>query len=217
MDKSKCSLLLVMLLLVASSAVFAAPELKVEGLFDGTAVVNISGTRRIIKAGQESPEGVKLLSANSDFAIFEYAGERLKLGLSSKISSGFSEAKRKRVIVNKGGHNGYFVNGVINGHSVRMLVDTGATHIAMSSEVAKRIGIDYLRKGKKTPMRTASDIVEGWFLLLERVSVGGIDVHNVRASVTEGRFPHDVLLGMSYLRHVKMEESDGVLYLTEKH
>jgi hypothetical protein len=35
--------------------------------------------------------------------------------------------------------------------------------------------------------------------------------------VLDGAFPQKILLGMSYLRHVKMEESDGVLMLTSKY
>jgi aspartyl protease family protein len=49
---------------------------------------------------------------------------------------------------------------------------------------------------------------------LQSVSVGGIQVDNVPATVLEGVFPGTVLLGMSYLRHVKLQEHNGILSLT---
>ena len=49
---------------------------------------------------------------------------------------------------------------------------------------------------------------------LRSVNVGGIKVNNVPATVIEGEFPNYVLLGMTYLRHVKMEENQGVMTLS---
>ena len=47
--------------------------------------------------------------------------------------------------------------------------------------------------------------------------MGGITAHNVQAAVIEGDYPIDVLLGMSYLRHVRMRENAGVLLLERKY
>ena len=49
---------------------------------------------------------------------------------------------------------------------------------------------------------------------LRSVSVGGIRVENVQATVLEGDFPSTILLGMTYLQHVDMEENNGVLSLS---
>ncbi len=53
--------------------------------------------------------------------------------------------------------------------------------------------------------------------MLESVDVGGIHVPHVQASVIEGAFPEMVLLGVSYLQHVDMQEKDGILSLTAKY
>jgi aspartyl protease family protein len=37
----------------------------------------------------------------------------------------------------------------------------------------------------------------------------------VRASVVEGNFPGTILLGMTYLQHVEIQESNGVLSLSK--
>ena len=54
------------------------------------------------------------------------------------------------------------------------------------------------------------------FALLSAVKVGEISVPNVRGVVIEGGYPEDVLLGMSYLEFVKIQEHNSVLMLEKK-
>lgn len=194
-----------------------AQEVRVEGLFSGQAVLNIDGKRQLIKAGETSPEGVKLLRASTSKAIVKINGVQHSLALSNSINSGYSAVKRKQVSIPRNRHNAYLVGGSINGKSIKMLVDTGATHVAMNSSHARALGINYEKDGKKGGLSTASGVVEVWYMDLESVDVGGMTVRNVLASVSEGDFPSSVLLGMSYLNHVTMEEKAGLLYLTQKH
>lgn len=209
---------LIISLFVLSAAIQAdSPRVRAEGLFKNGAVLNIDGKRRILKAGQTSPEGVRLLSANPRQARIEMNGKRHSLGLSKTISTDFAAPAKRRVVVSKLRHNSYYTSGTINGQTVKMLIDTGATSVAMNSKVAKRLGIDYLLHGKKGKVRTASGITTAYYFNLNSVGVGGITVNNVAASVIEGDFPHEILLGMSYLSHVKMEEHQGVLSLQQKY
>lgn len=213
---SKYSLLLLALLIGLKSPQLLALEVEVNGLFSGRAVLNINGKQRILRAGQTSPEGVKLIRANSDLAVVDINGQVESLALNTRIGSNFKPASRKRVSIARNRNNAYYVNGSINGRSARMLVDTGATSVAMNSDDAKRMGIDYVRNGKKGSVSTASGVTQAWFVRLDNVSIAGIKVNNVQAGVLEGSFPQQILLGMSFLRRVKMEESDGVLILSEK-
>ena len=62
----------------------------------------------------------------------------------------------------------------------------------------------------------ASGLAKGLFDNAARQSaLGASRINNVEASVIEGDYPSIVLLGMTYLRHVKMEERDGVLTLSQ--
>jgi aspartyl protease family protein len=63
-------------------------------------------------------------------------------------------------------------------------------------------------------VETAGGILQAWQVTLRSVDVGGIRVDGVQASVVEGDFPADVLLGMTFLRHVEMQETNGVLSLS---
>jgi len=64
---------------------------------------------------------------------------------------------------------------------------------------------------------TASSAVDGYQVTLARVKVGDIELSNVQALVLEGRFPLEVLLGMSWLSRVRMDEQDNLLLLERKY
>jgi aspartyl protease family protein len=64
---------------------------------------------------------------------------------------------------------------------------------------------------------TAQGEVNAHLVSLDEVVVGGIAAHHVRAAVIPGSFPAEVLLGMSFLRTVSMQETAGVLQLTQKY
>jgi len=119
------------------------------------------------------------------------------------------------VQINSDTHGQFRVVGGVNGQMVTFLVDTGASLLAMSSEEAQRIGLDY-RGGESGRVTTASGVTEAWFLTLEQVTVGGIRVEGVRAAIVQGAFPAEALLGMSFLRHVGFAEDGGVLTLLQR-
>ena len=52
---------------------------------------------------------------------------------------------------------------------------------------------------------------------LARVKVGNIELNNVDGLVLEGAFPLEVLLGMSYLRRVRMEDEGNLLVLEQRY
>lgn len=211
-------LILATFLLILSAVSQAQPaNVRAEGLFKNGAVLKIDGKRRLLKVGQTSPEGVRLLAANPQRAQVEINGKRHSLRLSKTISSDFSAPVKRRVAVNKSRNNSYQTSGTINGQTVNLLIDTGATSVAMNSKMAKRLGIDYLLHGRQGSVRTASGVTRAYYITLKTVAVGGIAVNNVAAAVIEGSFPHEILLGMSYLSHVTMEEQRGVLSLQQKY
>lgn len=97
-----------------------------------------------------------------------------------------------------------------------MLLDTGANVVAMNAIDAKRLGI-YYQDGKKVRVDTASHTVSAYSVNLPAISLGGIRVNNVAATVLEGSYPETVLLGMSFLQHVRFSEDQGVMVLEAKY
>lgn len=197
----------------------AAPQVRVVGLFPNAAVVNIDGQRKFLKVGETGPQGVQVISADSHKAVLRVNGVEQTFDLSREYNaSGYSApapAQEMGIARNTDGH--YWVSGSINGQTAQFLIDTGATTIAMNDEQARRLGIDYRVVGKPMVASTASGTVQGWRVTLNSVKLGGIEVLGVDASVLEGGFPTEILLGMSYLNRVGWREEQGMMYIQSKH
>jgi len=188
----------------------------VKGLFAGRAVLSIDGKEQLLRAGERSPEGVLLVSSSSREAVVEIENLRTTLTLSRHIAGTFvAPTEPAQVRIPRGADSHYRVSGTINGRSVTMMVDTGATALAMNARDARELGIDY-RSATKIRASTAGGMVDSYAVDLARVSVGGIVLHNVRGTVIEGRFPEQILLGNSFLSRVSMSEEAGMLVLRSK-
>jgi aspartyl protease family protein len=83
-------------------------------------------------------------------------------------------------------------------HAVRVMVDTGASVVALTREDAARLGLKLTAADFSGTVVTASGPVRAAPVELEAVAVAGARVTAVRALVVEHGLPHS-LLGMSYL------------------
>jgi aspartyl protease family protein len=103
------------------------------------------------------------------------------------------------VAMGKDGH--YWAQVQVNGQSVRMLVDTGATVVSLTAADARRVGLDpdALTYGLK--VATAAGEARAARITLASVGVDGAVVRNVDALVLD-RDTDASLLGMSYLRRL---------------
>lgn len=193
---------------------FASNDLNiiVKGLFTNNAVVIVDGQQRLLKKGKPSPEGIVLLSANSQEAKIRYNGKIHTLNLSKDIGSSYAKPTKKEVRLQRGDGGHYFSPGFINGRQTNFMVDTGASAVALSSNDADSLGVKY-KKGQKIRVNTASGISDAYEVTLKSVGIGGIQVNNVRAMVVDGQFPIHILLGNSFLSEIEMKVDQGVLVL----
>ncbi|MBT3058492.1 MAG: retropepsin-like aspartic protease [Candidatus Thiodiazotropha sp.] len=208
--------ILLLLALISQGRALAVERIVVEALFTDKAMVSIDGVRRLLKLNQPSPEGVLLISASSSEAVLEVDGERMSYPLGGHITTRFSkpEAITAKVWRNQAG--AYTTVGTINGRTVNFLVDTGATAVAMHANQAKRLGISYRLEGAPIYVNTASGTAAAYDVVLDRVQVGEITLNNVRGFVIDSNGPARVLLGMSFLNRVKMEDQGSVLIMEKK-
>jgi aspartyl protease family protein len=188
----------------------------VEALFTDKAMVNIDGVRRLLKLDKPSPEGVRLISASSKEAVLEVDGERRTYPLGGHITTRFSKPEVVTAKVWRDQAGAYTTVGTINGRTVSFMVDTGATAVAMHANQAKRLGIPYRLEGKPIYVNTAGGTAAAYDITLDRVQVGDITLSNVRGFVVDSDGPAQVLLGMSFLNQVKMEDQGSVLLLEKR-
>lgn len=209
---------LVILLLCLQGEVYAIDRIEVQGSFGSKVVLMIDGKRHILAVGKISPEGVKVISVNSNGAMLSVDGKQKQylLGSSMAIGTTFSERKSKKetIFVDSGGM--YKTYGSINGQSVRFLVDTGASAIAMNVSQAKRLGIRYRRIGKPAGVSTASGYEKAYRVRLKSVSVGSITEKNVEALIIDGKHPGPILLGMTFLGRLNVEHGGNAMSLLQK-
>lgn len=206
----------VVLLLSTSFPLAAAEKMSLHALFKDKAIILIDGARRVLKTGDTSPEGVKLVATDTqeEKAEVEIDGKRQELKLGMVISSFVSTGKGSVIVYPERGQ--YFVDGLINGVAVKFLVDTGASTVTMSSATAKRVGLDYLRLGARGYSSTAAGTVPKYMLKLSKVQVGDIVLSNVDGGVIENMQAPFVLLGMSFLGSLEMKRDMDKLEIRER-
>jgi aspartyl protease family protein len=116
------------------------------------------------------------------------------------------------VVLARAGNGQFYVDADINGTSVRMLADTGASLVALGEDVAENIGLDTDNLDYEHAVETANGTTAAAVVVLDEVRVGGIVRHDVRAVVTRGL--SGALLGMSFfntLSKVSIESDELVL------
>jgi aspartyl protease family protein len=171
-------------------------------------IINGSEARRMW-VGETSPEGVVLRSVADGAGLFETEGKlwTLKAGQGT-----YSQATLR-----SDPHGQFLLMAQVNGTPLPALIDTGATSVAMNSEDAYHLGIDYMR-GKRVVARTASGPSVAYLVTFSSVQVGDIVLTNVPGSVIEvgkKELPL-VLIGMSFLRNVDMRRSGNTMLLQRR-
>ena len=97
----------------------------------------------------------------------------------------------------------------LNGFSLAMLVDTGASTVVLKPADAQKLGIDVDRLRYSVPVQTANGTTYAASIKLKRVKVGQIQFNEIEALVAKPGALRDSLLGMSFLNRLKSYEFSG--------
>ena len=103
----------------------------------------------------------------------------------------------------------FFVEPIVNGTRLKMMVDTGASLVVLSKDDARRIGISPAPGDFTTQAATANGVVLVAPVVLKEVSIGEVAVHNVPAAVFPDNKLQVGLLGMSFLAKLSHFEVAG--------
>jgi len=101
----------------------------------------------------------------------------------------------------------YRAEAIINGVKVDVLVDTGATSVAISQHLANKLGI---QSNVAVRTQTANGEIVAYMTRLESVKLGGIETTNVAAIITPS-LEGDMLLGMSFLSRMDVRLHKGAM------
>jgi len=207
---------LFLIALLAAAFPLRATDVTVVGLFSGKAVVTINrGQPRILAVGQAA-EGVKLVSVDGKAATLEIDGKRQVIEMGQHFETAGPSSERASVVLAPDSRGHFIADAQVNGGHLRLLVDTGATMVRISTVDAQRLGIDYTKGEPGYSIVADGRRVPNWRLKLDTVSIGGLTLYSVDATVGEGGIGYG-LLGMSFLSRTEMRREGPNLTLTKRY
>ncbi|WP_226451104.1 retropepsin-like aspartic protease family protein [Ferribacterium limneticum] len=191
-----------------------AQDVGLAGIMGSKAMLMINGGEpQAVPVGQ-TVDGVKVLSIQGDQATIEVGGKKRPLRVGQHAIGTSSGDGSGKVTMTADGQGHFFTTGTVNGTSVRFVVDTGATFIALGPSDARRIGIDP-NKGKKAMASTANGNAVYMRVMLDTVRIGDITLHNVEAGILPTEMPA-ALLGMSFLNRMEMQRDGSTMTLKKR-
>ncbi len=199
----------------------ATPALSVAlaGMLGNRALLVVNGSPPKTVAAGDTHQGVKVVSTSGDQAVIEQAGKRITLRVGdAPVSTGTTSgggAKGNRIVLPAGQGGHFFAAGSVNGRAAQFMVDTGATSIAMSTADAERAGINY-KNGQPVRVGTANGAVQGFYIKLDSVRIGDVEIYGVEAVVTPQGMPY-MLLGNSFLSRFQMTRDNDQMVLTKRY
>lgn len=102
----------------------------------------------------------------------------------------------------------FYTHAKVDGVTLKLVVDTGATSVALTLSDAKRLGFDPEELDFCVRVETAGGEIKAAEVLINSIRIGQVEVFNVRALV-KGINSGESLLGMTFLSKLHSYEIQG--------
>jgi aspartyl protease family protein len=157
---------------------------------------------------------VSLFAVTSPKRLMSAVGGSPPPKAAAAVASPAQPAGNRTLVLHADFRGHYTAHANINGTTIRTMVDTGATIVALSHDDARTVGAHKLRPIRRTSFSTANGVVSGSIIRLDEVRVGDLVVRDVEAAVMPPGALGVTLLGMSFLRGLDgFEVSKGKLVM----
>ncbi|MEE8557357.1 MAG: TIGR02281 family clan AA aspartic protease [Myxococcota bacterium] len=186
------------------------PAIRYHGMYGGKAQLSVDNRKLLLEVGQTSSSGIKVLSVSRSELVVRHEGTSYLFKRGGRKGKPLSNV----VKIPRDASRMFVTRGFINGATVEFMVDTGASHVVLSAEQARKLGLRYSRQ-RTVRVMTASRADTAYEITLPSVGVGGVFRNHVPALVTRGKFPKIALLGMSFLGDVQITQGADHLLITE--
>ena len=191
------------------------------GTMGDKVVLVIDGRTRVMTVG-ETVEGLRIQRGGGGQLVVEAGGVRRPLveggspvhvGASAQGTG--SGGQGQGLVLEAGSDQLFHAAGEINGQPVQGVVDTGASVVVLSTQAARRLGVDWQAAGHsaQVQVQTAAGRSNGRRVRLARVSLGSLQARDVEAVVIDSDMPY-VLYGNSFLQGFRLQWAQGRLTLT---
>lgn len=201
-------------LLLTGSAMAQAVVLS--GTMGNRALLVVDGAAPKSVAVGDTHAGVKLLALNADQATIESRGQRSTLRVGDapvSVGGAMKPGSGGRIVLPQGQGGHFFADGMVNGRSMRFMVDTGATTVALGVDDARRIGLSF-DTAPRINMSTANGVAAAWRVKLHSVRINDVEVFDVDAIVGPN-MPY-ALLGNSFLGRFNMNRTSDTMVLERR-
>lgn len=194
-----------------------APTVSLAGTMGDKVVLVIDGRTRVMTVG-ETVDGWRVQRGAAAQSVVVDSGrgrQELVVGAAPVAVGGLRAEQRgsaPRLVLQAGSDQLFHSGGEINGQAVQGVVDTGASVVVLSTQAARRLGVDW-QAGAAAQVQTASGRSAGRRVRLAQVSLGPLQARDVDAVVIDSDMPF-VLYGNSFLQGFRLQWEQGRLSLT---
>jgi aspartyl protease family protein len=194
-----------------------AEEITLLATMGSKAVFQVNGQKKSLQIGQQVGDA-KIISIAADSAVIEASnGRQRRLGLGEgyvAVAQTKNDGDGSLILSpNQSGH--YLAEITIYGQTQRGIIDTGATHLSMSSKTADTLKINY-RSGRQGLSQTANGTIKAWLVKVPQLRLGTVTLYNIDLSVRDSNEAGPVLIGMSTLNRFQMKREQELMILSKK-
>ncbi|MCF6766913.1 retroviral-like aspartic protease family protein [Thiotrichales bacterium 19S11-10] len=132
----------------------------------------------------------------------------------AQLTPEVSQTAHKNIVTLEAINHQYMVNGYINKHPVIFLIDTGASSVSIPEAVANSIG---LKKGFQQTALTAGGHTTVYHAIVDTLQIGNITLKNIKANISPAFHAEYILLGMSALKHLEIQQKNNQLILIQNY
>lgn len=173
--------------------------LREAALWAAVAAIGFSGVYYFDDLRLLARNSIAMVVSTTEVAVNDFVYEP------RKSTSGFERSVT--LTANRNGH--FFARAFINGRPIAVMVDTGATRIALTYEDAERLGLRPHSSDFTLTMQTANGTARAAPVTLDTVRIGDVEVSNLRGSISPQGKMHVTLLGMEFIRKLERFEMRG--------
>lgn len=112
------------------------------------------------------------------------------------------------IVLTRSQNGHFFADLDVNGQTIRFLVDTGASAIALSATDARKLGFSWTEQELRPVGRGVSGPVNGKFVTLHRMQLGSKEAWDMEAAIIPNGLEVS-LLGQSFLEKIGSVRIDG--------
>ena len=172
------------------------------GLAAGIAAISVGVAGVASRSSDDRAETSAAAGVTGDHSNWTTRGERQRAVLPSR------SAPSGEVRLGRARDSHFYADTDVDGARIRMLVDSGASVVALTRRDAEAIGIDVDRLPIGGSANTAGGVVPLRPVMLDRIDIDGIEVRRVQAAVIDADMGVS-LLGQSFLSRLNAVNVEG--------